>query len=229
MTVSRTRAIAVVVIVVAFIALAAFALLARAYEPGRNGVAVPDGSLGLSTPRLAQPIAASSSVASVVAGVTQDAPNTPSPLAPMAPAAPAAPPANGGVQLAACELGLPVPTRQAGLANLVGLVPLFGPFAPEAFAMMPAFQPAFPLFGPMIVAGGEQLDAHASELDALISVLHPLQTQGFDTIGPLYGPYRPQFLAAESQLASTLQPGVEAFAAAPGATCVPAALALLFS
>jgi hypothetical protein len=132
------------------------------------------------------------------------------------------------VQLAACELGLPVPNEQAGLANLVTLVPAFGPFSPEAFAMVPAFAPAFPLFGPMIIAGGEQLDAHADEINTLISAAHPLEQAGFDALNPLYGPYRQQFLAAETQLASTLQPGVAAFASAPGATCVPAALGLLF-
>jgi len=47
MTASRTRAVAVVVIVVAFVALAVFALLARAYQPGRDGVRVPNGVLAL--------------------------------------------------------------------------------------------------------------------------------------------------------------------------------------
>lgn len=40
MSATRTRIIAVI-IVAAFIALAAFALLARAYRPGREGVEVP--------------------------------------------------------------------------------------------------------------------------------------------------------------------------------------------
>ena len=38
----------------------------------------------------------------------------------------------------------------------------------------------------------------------------------------------PQFLSAEAQLASLIAPGVAAFASLPGATCVPAALDLLF-
>jgi hypothetical protein len=227
MTASRTRVVAVVVIVVAFIALALFALLARAYEPGRRGVRVPDASLGLTSPQLAQAIAASSPAPqTVVAGSAQDAPSAPSPTA--TPAPPAPPPPSGGVPLAACELGLPVPTQQAGLANLVTLVPLFGPFSPEAFAMVPAFQPAFPLFGPMIIAGGEQLDAHQAQINTAIGVVHPLEEAGYDAVGPLYGPHRQQFLTAESQLAGAVEPGVAAFASAPGATCVPAALSLFF-
>ncbi|HVV35438.1 MAG TPA: hypothetical protein VHC63_02460 [Acidimicrobiales bacterium] len=231
MTATRTRAVAVVVIVIAFVALATFALLARAYRPGRDGVRVPDGSLGITTPRLAQPIAASlPEPAPAVLGAALDAPalSTRAP-APSAPDSPPAPSSRGGsVALAACELGLPVPMQQAGLANLVTLVPAFGPFSPEAFAMVPAFAPAFPLFGPMIIAGGQQLDAHADQVNTAIAVLHPLEQRGFDTLAPVYGPHRDQVLAGETQVASTVEPGVAAFAALPGATCLPAALALVF-
>jgi hypothetical protein len=116
-----------------------------------------------------------------------------------------------------------VPTEQAGLANLIALVPLFGPFSPEAFAMVPAFAPAFPLFGPLIIEGGKQLDA--LPLDALVSILRPLENAGYDAINPLYGPVRPQVLAGESQVASAIEPGVAAFASLPGATCLPALFA----
>ena len=110
---------------------------------------------------------------------------------------------------------------------LLALVPLFGPFSPEAFAMMPAFEPGFPLFGPLIVEGGKQLDAHPDEMNALVGVVHPLEQNGFDAMSPLYGPYRQQFLDGEASLAGALQPGVAAFAGMPGATCVPAAQAAL--
>ncbi|MEY2473575.1 MAG: hypothetical protein QOK28_2904 [Actinomycetota bacterium] len=228
MTASRTRAVAVVVIVVAFVALAAFALLARGYQPGREGVPISNGSLRLETPHLAEPIAATQPIApTVVAGAAQDASPTPA-STPAPPQLPPPPSNDGGVALAACELGLPVPTEQAGLANLVTLVPLFGPFSPEAFAMVPAFEPAFPIFGPMIVAGGQQLDAHQDAVNTANGVVHPLEVAGYDALTPLYGPHRQQFLAGESQLASAIEPGVAAFAAAPGATCVPAALSVVF-
>jgi hypothetical protein len=219
--------VAVLVVIVAFVALAAFALLARTYQPGRPAVRVPNGSLGLTYPKLATPIAASSPIPTAVLGTTQTpaAPPTKE-VAPKTPTTPA--PGSDTVALAPCELGLAVPTEQAGLANLVPLVPLFGPFSPEAFAMVPAFAPGFPLFGPLIVAGGEQLAANQASVDALYSVAHPLEVAGFDAISPLYAPIRPQVLAGEEQFATTLAPMVETFAGLPGATCLPAALALFF-
>jgi hypothetical protein len=229
-----TRTVAAIVIVIAFIALATFALLARAYRPGRNGVEVPSALAAQSTARIAQSIAA---VAPVVAAdnLTADdvspAPSTSTAVAPApqpqaAPSARPDPPTTNG--LPPCALGLPVPQEQAGLANLVGLVPLFGPFSPEAFAMVPAFEPGFPLFGPLIIAGGQQLDANASGVDAIVSVVHPLEQAGFDAISPLYAPYRAQVLAGETTLANTLRPGVAAFAGLPGASCFPALLGLVF-
>lgn len=229
MNLSRTRLVAVIVIVAAFIALATFALLARAYRPSRGGVEVPTAL----SARIAQSIAAlppagtaPSAAADVALSATDTVVAGPAPTArPVAGPAPAEPPATNG--LAPCPLGLAVPTEQAGLANLVGLVPLFGPFSPEAFAMVPAFEPGFPLMGPLIVAGGEQLDANADAVNALVGVVHPLQQAGFDALSPLYAPYRQQVLEGEAALASALQPGVAAFAAMPGASCFPAALALL--
>ncbi len=223
----RARSVALVVVVAAFVALAAFALLARAYEPGRAGVPIPNSSLSLVTPRLAAPIATSTEVA----GVAIDAPaaspgaSTPAP-SPSAGPSPSTPPPGAPAALAPCELGLAVPTEQAGLANLVSIIPLFGPFSPEAFAMVPAFEPAFPLFGPMLIAGGSQLDS--LPVDQVVSVMRPLENQGYDAISSLYAPARPQVLAGEAQLAAALRPGVAAFAALPGATCLPASLALLF-
>ena len=234
MNANRTRVVAVVLVVVAFIALTAFALLARAYRPARSGVRVPAALASRASTQLVQ-----SAVATVPAGavlgtrieytdvagpsVSSVAAAPSSEPAPAAPSTPPPPPNTNG--LAPCPLGLATPTQQAGLANLVGLVPLFGPFSPEAFAMMPAFEPAFPLFGPLIVAGGQQLDANAGQMNALVGVVHPLEQQGFDAMSPLYGPYRQQFLDGEAAVAGALQPGVAAFASAPGASCFPAALA----
>jgi hypothetical protein len=232
---NRIRAAAVVVIIVAFVALASFALLARAYRPGRGGVQVPSALGTTASAQIAQSIAAVAPVAPAeTAQVAAPAPvaprgtvtvveanNAPAP----APATTPAPPTTNG--LGPCPLGLTVPTQPAGLANLVQLVPLFGPFSPEAFAMVPAFEPGFPLFGPLIIEGGQQLDANAAQVNALVGVVHPLEQAGFDALNPLYAPYRQQVLAGEASLASTMKPGVAAFAGLPGATCLPAALALL--
>ncbi|MBV9412568.1 MAG: hypothetical protein JO148_13290 [Acidimicrobiia bacterium] len=241
MTANRRRVIALAVVVAAFIALATFALLARAYRPGRNGVRVPN-SLGTKpTTQFAQPAASitqaetpSTAPAGQTPAVEISAPVVPAPAtnatAPSAPApstaasgTPTPPPGTNG--LPPCPAGLPVPTQQAGLANLVGIVPLFGPFSPEAFAMVPAFEPAFPLMGPLIVSGGQQLDAHTAQMNALVGVVHPLEQQGYDAVSPLYGPYRQQVLNGETSVANAIQPGAAAFANLPGASCVPAALA----
>lgn len=233
MTASRSRIAAVIVIVVSFVALAAFALMARAYEPGRDAVKVPKQSIGLVTPpKLALPIAASTpSSGDVVGGLVGDAPvaNTPvtTPESGKRVAAPS-PDSPTQAQLAPCELGLEAPQESAGLANFVPIIPLFGPFSPEAFAFVPAFNAGFPLLCPLVIAGGDGLKQAQPLLDAAVPVVNSLEEQGFKTLSPLYGPVRPQVLDGEAQLASLIAPGVEAFASLPGATCFPAALALLF-
>lgn len=240
MNTNRIRVIAVVVVIAAFIALATFALLARAYRPGRSGVRVPGALAGKSTTQFAQSAAAVTPTANVLgalinenpaasgsAAVPASAPATQAATTPAhsTPASGTPTPPPTGNTLPPCPLGLAVPTQQAGVANLVQLVPLFGPFSPEAFAMVPGFEPAFPVFGPLIVSGGKQLDAHAAEMNSLVGVVHPVEQQGFDALSPLYGPYRQQFLAGEAGVASAMAPGAAAFANAPGVSCVPAALA----
>jgi hypothetical protein len=238
---SRIRVIAIVVVIAAFIALTAFALLARAYRPGHSGVRVPGAAGARSTTQIAQSAAAvtptsqadgtsasaAPSASAVPASAPALAPVTPTPSAPAttppSSGTAAPPPSTNG--LPPCPLGLAVPTQQAGLANLVQVVPLFGPFSPEAFAMVPAFEPAFPLAGPLIVSGGKQLDAHADQVNTVVGVVHPAEQAGFDAMSPLYAPYRQQFLAGEATAASAVQPGVAAAAGLPGASCVPAALA----
>lgn len=233
MTASRSRIAAVIVIVVSFVALATFALMARAYEPGRDAVKVPKQSIGLVTPpKLALPIASSTpSSGDVVGGLVAGAPSANTPTATPTPekgktASPVDSPTQA--QLAPCELGLEVPQEPAGLANFVPIIPLFGPFSPEAFAFVPAFNAGFPLLGPLVIAGGDGLKQAQPLLDAAVPVVNSLEEQGFNTLSPLYSPVRPQVLAGEAQLASLIAPGVEAFASLPGATCFPAALALLF-
>ncbi len=231
---SPAQLVALFVVIAAFVALSVFALLARAYQPGRPAVAVAARTLDridLVPPRLAAPIAASSPARSAT---TADEPadtigaDTPPSARPVS--FPTGTPSTDAPKpLAPCELGLPVPTQQAGLANLTPLVPLFGPFSPEAFAMVPAFAPGFPLVGPLIVTGGDFMTQNPAFTDAAYNELHPLETAGFATIAPLYEPVRPQVLEGEAALASALAAQFESFAAAPGATCLPAVLALALS
>ncbi|MBV9042056.1 MAG: hypothetical protein JOZ68_13705 [Acidimicrobiia bacterium] len=239
MNANRIRIVAVVIVIAAFIALATFALLARAYRPGRSGVRVPGALAGKSTTQFAQSAAAVTPTATVLGGLINGTPGAsassvepaPAPATQAATAPAHSAPGSGtstsppnAKPLPPCPLGLAVPTQQAGVANLVQIVPLFGPFSPEAFAMVPAFEPAFPVFGPLITSGGKQLDAHAAEMGTVVGVVHPVEQQGFDTLSPLYGPYRQQFLAGEASVASAMAPGAAAFANAPGVSCVPAAL-----
>ncbi len=227
---SGRRLVALILVIAAFVALSAFALFARAYQPGRDAVA--GNAISLLPPRTAAPIVSSTPIGATaghVITVDGDKPNGAQPVPLTPPGSPASPSNDGPVALAACELGLDVPTRPAGLANLTPLVPLFGPFSPEAFAMVPAFLPGFPLLGPLVTTGGDFLTAHPEITTAAYDTLHPLETQGYSTIAPLYEPVRPQVLAGEEQLAAAIAPQVATFASLPGATCLPAALALLLS
>jgi hypothetical protein len=118
------------------------------------------------------------------------------------------------------QLGLPAPQKVGGLASIVPLVPLFGPFSAEAFAFMPAFQPGFVFLGPLLPEAERAL----TDLQPLLDVLSPgaqaLGQAGFDAIAPLYGPVRPQFLSAETDLATAIAPVLDALVSAPGAECV---------
>jgi hypothetical protein len=226
---SPRQIILVIVVVLAFVALSIFAIAAGMYQPATPSVS--GNAVALAPARLAQSIASTRPVARAgqVVTIGGDAPagTQPVPLPP--PGATTPPPADNPPALAACELGLAVPTRQAGLANLTPLVPLFGPFSPEAFAMVPAFAPGFPLVGPLITSGGDFLNDNPELTAAAYDALHPLETSGYATLAPLYEPVRPQVLAGEAQLASALAPQVSTFASLPGATCLPAALALVLS
>ena len=218
----------IIVVILAFVALSLFAIVTGWYSPGTPAVH-GNAAIALLPPRLASPIAASTAVPVAGQNVTVDG-DTPAGATPVPlPPAGSTPASDAPAPLAPCELGLAVPTEPAGLANLTPLVPLFGPFSPEAFAMVPAFAPGFPLVGPLIVRGGEFLTDNAEVTAAAYDVAHPLETQGYATLAPLYEPVRPQVLAGEAQFAATVAPQVETFAGMPGATCLPAALALALS
>lgn len=222
-----------VLVILAFVALSVFALAAGMYQPGTPSVS-GNAAVSLVPPRVASPIASSTQVASRRAGtaghnvtIGADEPAGSAPV--VLPPSGGTPASEAPKPLAPCELGLDVPTEQAGLANLTPLVPLFGPYSPEAFAMVPAFAPGFGLVGPLIITGGDFLNENPELTQAAYDVLHPLETSGFDALSALYTPVRPQVLAGEEQLAAAIAPQVETFASLPGATCFPAALALLAS
>ena len=99
-------------------------------------------------------------------------------------------------------------------------MPLFGPFSAEAFALMPAFQPGFEALGPLFPVFEQGLDQAAPLLAAITPTVQQLGQAGFGVLAPLYGPYRPDVLAAEAQLAAGLQPIIDQLASAPGSECL---------
>jgi hypothetical protein len=226
----QVRLIAALVVIAAFVALAALAIAASrsSFSLGLPAAAheaetstppptvvptVPAPGLGY----VAAPVVTSP----VVEGVSSQS-EAPAPSAGSAPPSvaqpPARPPASTG---AACPaLGLLPPEDVGGLQSLVALIPLFGPFSPEAFAMLPAFEPGFGALGPLFPVFGRGLDAAAPLLTPLTPVVQQLEEAGFSTVGPFYTPMRAQVLAAEKQLATQLAPVVAALATAPGSECL---------
>lgn len=177
---------------------------------------------GSTSPPQSVSLPAPSAPAVVAASPTRSPDVTPPPAS-----SPASDPAPTSETALSCPLPLPEPPPGGGVASLTPLLPLFGPFSAEAFAMMPAFEPLLPLFGPMLVAGQATLESADPVLSALIGLVQPLETAGFDALAPLYGPNRQQFLDAEASAAHAVAPITEAIAATPGAGCLPALEGLL--
>jgi len=144
------------------------------------------------------------------------------PAAPTSASTPTASPPSAPSDLPACPLPLsaPLPTQQGGLASLVGLSPLFGPFSSEAFAAAPIFQPLLQAFGPFLVAFAEGYAAAEPSLEPLITQVESLETSGFSMVSSLYAPYRSQLLTSEATLASAVAPLVRAAAANAATSCV---------
>ena len=119
-------------------------------------------------------------------------------------------PAGGAIP--PCPVTLSDSPPSGGLQSLVPFAPLFGPFSAEAFALASAYQPELQLLGPILAQYPTIEPVVAPILNPLITSLGTLFTRGLDVIGPLYGPYRTQFLEAETKLAAALAPYSKALA-----------------
>jgi hypothetical protein len=225
------RLVAGIVVIISFIALAALAIAASrsdfsisapagAEEPIAELPAVP-ALRQIATPPLPArvPVATSTPVALVAAPVASSDPVLPPPEP--SPALPAGKPC--------AQLNLPAPSQVGGIQSLVRLIPLFGPFSPEAFAMLPAFEPGMDALGPLFPLFEQGLDQLAPLLDIATPVVQQLGEAGFGVLAPLYGPYREDVLAGEAALAAFLQPIVSSLATAPGSECLIALEGLLAS
>ncbi|MGX1808431.1 hypothetical protein ACWIGI_22150 [Nocardia sp. NPDC055321] len=106
----------------------------------------------------------------------------------------------------ACPLGWPAPKQQGGLASLIGLAPLAGPFSSEAFALGSVYQPILRLVGPVLAEISPVITQHQPLIDPLIAQVQGVEAVVLEAILPYYGPYRAQLIAAEGELAKTLAP-----------------------
>ncbi|MFI6171959.1 hypothetical protein ACIBCN_34630 [Nocardia sp. NPDC051052] len=106
----------------------------------------------------------------------------------------------------ACPLGWPAPTQQGGLASLIGLAPLAGPFSSEAFALGSVYQPILQLAGPVLAEIAPVLAKYQPVIDPFITQVQGVEAVVLQAILPYYGPYRDQLIAAEGDLAKALAP-----------------------
>ena len=80
------------------------------------------------------------------------------------------------------------PSEVGGIQSLVRLIPLFGPFSPEAFAMLPAFQPGIDALGPLFPTFEAGLDQLAPVLDAATPVVAAARRRRLRRPGPALRP-----------------------------------------
>ena len=229
-TLRRLRVVSAVGAVGALLTLAGLALLAErgeidfAYGPAPTPLLRAPASqvTGLLEPQ-PQPPAAVAPVFRPVPAPLVAQPASPPPPAPTPPpdAGPTSPPPPEP-ELSSCSLGFPRPQRTGGLASLTPLIPAFGPFAPEAFAFSPAYEPLMDLFGPFLPVFADQLAAHPEQSEAIVALMRQLTTSGYETMEPVYGPYRQDFLDGAAQLAATMAPYSEELAGSPAAVCLVA-------
>ncbi|MFB8283018.1 hypothetical protein [Nocardia colli] len=179
---------------------------AVAINPGTTApnTGAPGGSvpLGAGAPNSSVPLGGGAPNSSVPLG--GGAPNSSVPLGgagganPFAAAPLAAQPA--------CPIGWPAPKQQGGLASLIGLAPLAGPFSSEAFALGSVYQPILQLAGPVLAEIAPILAQYQPAIDPFITQVQGVEAIVLQAILPYYGPYRGQLIAAEGELAKVLAP-----------------------
>jgi hypothetical protein len=227
------RLVAGVVVIVAFLVLAALAIAASRSDLSITAPTAPSPAAARRAGEVAPPVRrmmpgpVAALPGPALPADVEAAPATGPTTAPALPPAPPAPPVPVGVPCP--QLGLPAPEEVGGIQSLVRLIPLFGPFSPEAFAFLPAVQPGIDALGPLFPTFQRWLDAAAPVLDVVVPTAQQLGEAGFGALAPLYGPVREDVLAGERALAAYLAPIVESLAEAPGSECLVALEGLLAS
>jgi hypothetical protein len=112
------------------------------------------------------------------------------------------------------------PVPKGGLQSLIDFAPAFGDFSAEAFAMAAAYQPALQLLGPVLAKYPSLAPKFAPYVTPFVSTFAKILNTGFVLLGPLYSPYRTQFLQAETKFAAALAPYAEKLAGSPLGDCV---------
>jgi hypothetical protein len=224
------RIASAVIVVMALVALAVMAIAAARSDWVTQALARPPtvepGAPPVATDVADRPSAPRPTLSGIVAA--PDAARAPAPTPAPAPLldAPSPPPADRAEPepppVRECALGLPPPQPGGGVASLTPLVPFFGPFSAEAFTMMPAFEPAFPMIAPLLSAGEPLLEQADPVLSALAPPAQELEQAVFDPLAPFYAPYRQSFLDAEADFAAAFAPLAESMATAPGTECIVA-------
>ncbi|MCM6777842.1 hypothetical protein NDR87_30580 [Nocardia sp. CDC159] len=119
----------------------------------------------------------------------------------------------------ACPLGWPAPQQQGGLASLIGLAPLAGPFSSEAFALGSVYQPVLRLAGPVLAEIAPVIARYQPTIDPIITQVQGVEAVVLQAILPYYGPYRGQLIAAEGELARQLAPILDRVYNSEAAAC----------
>lgn len=118
-----------------------------------------------------------------------------------------------------CPLGWPAPKQQGGLASLIGLAPLAGPFSSEAFALGSVYQPILQLVGPVLAEIAPVITRFQPQIDPLITQVQGVEAIVLQAILPYYGPYRDQLIAAEGDFAKAIAPILTNAYNSPVASC----------
>ncbi|MFH5228844.1 hypothetical protein [Antrihabitans spumae] len=118
-----------------------------------------------------------------------------------------------------CPLGWPAPAKQGGLASLIGLAPLAGPFSSEAFALGSVYQPLLQLVGPVLAEIAPVIDANLQWINPIITQVQGVEAVVLEAILPYYGPYRAQLINAEGEFAKLLTPILDRVYNSEAASC----------
>jgi hypothetical protein len=119
----------------------------------------------------------------------------------------------------ACPLGWPAPQQQGGLASLIGLAPLAGPFSSEAFALGAVYQPLLQLVGPTLAQIEPVIARNQPGITAFTTQVQAVEATVLQAILPYYGPYRDQLILAEGQFARQLAPILDRVYDSEAASC----------